>query len=48
MLTFLERAVLLSSNYILVMQCFRVEIRGMCHLSLVFSSYTHGSCVYRK
>ena len=33
------------------MKCFLVGYRGTCHLSLVFSSYTHspkGSCVYAK
>ena len=35
----------------IVMQCFLVVYCGTCHLSLVFSSYTHspkGSCVYGK
>ena len=32
------------------MQCFLVGYRGTCHLSLVFSSYTHSpkGCVYTE
>ena len=37
--------------YILVMQCFRVGYRGICHASLVFSVYTRAFrrvCIRRK
>ena len=37
-------------QYILVMQCFRVGYRGICHASLVVS-YTHeplGECLYEE
>ena len=39
-----------SKTYILVMQCFRVGYRGICHVSLVFSIYTQalGECVYEE
>ena len=33
-------ALSLYVSYILVMQCFRVGYRGICHASLVFSVYT--------
>ena len=38
-------------SYILVMQCFRVRYRGICHASLVFSVYTRAFrrvCIQRK
>ena len=38
-------------EYILVMQCFRVGYRGICHASLVFSVYTRAfrrMCIRRK
>ena len=35
--------------YILVMQCFRVRYRGICHASLVFSlGESLGECVYEE
>ena len=38
-------------SYILVLQCFRVGYRGICHASLVFSVYTRAFrrvCIRRK
>ena len=40
-----------SQQYILVMQCFRVGYRGICHASLVFSVYTRAFrrvCTYKE
>ena len=41
----------INNKYILVMQCFQVGSRGICHASLVFSVYTRAlrrGCIWRK